>query len=72
MHIRTGPELGLRNTESYRPLKQGPNIENLASIPGSNMVNRQRQQEDQAASAVRPGDAQTVYKVKGAHIDTQA
>lgn len=72
MDIRTSPELGLRNTGSYRPLKQGPNVENPASIPGSDMANRQRHQEDRAASAVRPSDAQTVYKVQGAHIDTLA
>lgn len=72
MDIRTAPELGLKKVDSYRPLKQGPNVENPAAIPGSDITNRQRQQEDQAASAVRPGDAQTVFRVRGAHIDMRA
>ena len=72
MEIRTSPELGLRNTESYRALKQGPNVENPAAIPGTDVSNRQRVQEDQGAAATRPQQAQTTYKVQGAHIDTTA
>ncbi len=72
MDIRTSPELGLRNTAAYRPLKQGPNVENPAAIPGSDVSNRQRQQEDQAASAIRPGDAQNIYRVQGSHVDVRA
>ncbi|MBW7859190.1 MAG: hypothetical protein H3C43_13060 [Leptonema sp. (in: Bacteria)] len=72
MDIRTSPQLGMKNVDDFKPLKQGPNVENPASIAGTDTSNRQRMQEDQAASAVRPQDAQTIYKVEGAFIDTHA
>lgn len=73
MEIRFAPELGLKNVSFNKPLNEmEPPVRREVPLPGNLFENRQFQQQEMAANAVRPSQTQETFRVKGSMVDFQA
>lgn len=73
MDIKFAPELGLKNISYNKPMNQlEPPVRMEVPIPGNISENRQFQQQEMAANALRPSQMQDTFKVKGNIVDFQA
>ncbi len=73
MDIKFAPELGLKNISYNKPMNQlEPPVRMEVPIPGNTSENRQFEQQEMAANALRPSQMQDTFRVKGSFVNFQA
>ena len=72
MEVRLGAEVGLKNHYAYTSPKAEPPVENVASLPGDDMNNRNLKESKQASQSLRPTDMKQRFESLGNTINMQA
>ncbi|MCB1139915.1 MAG: hypothetical protein KDK23_14230 [Leptospiraceae bacterium] len=72
MEVRLANELGMKNVDYFKPLKNSEPVENPANLPGVPTADRQLVDQKRAMTSLNPNATSDRYQVVGGTINVMA